>query len=263
MGSGGSLIAEKVSQGLQLELYDDLRFNDAARNLGISPEEQANLHEKPPGFWGQIWTQKPDIYIDLMESVVYQLARGGHGVIIGHAGQVLLSDFSCALHVLILAPDMNRILRIMNEQGLSWKSAEKLIRKADHEKQGFFRFAFHKDLNDPSLYDLVLNTAKLDEDAAAQIIMEAARSGKVQECTHDALDAIERLGLAKRVEAVLLRDTLSLERFQVEVPQNGVVQISGLSYSEEDKEALLDAVKAVKGVQEVRADVAVVPRDSY
>jgi hypothetical protein len=88
------------------------------------------------------------MYLNLMESVIYEAARCGQGVIIGHGSQMLLHDFGCAMHVLVTAHEESRIHRLMHEMSLSREAAQKLIRQIDNQKKGFFRYAFHKDCYD-------------------------------------------------------------------------------------------------------------------
>ena len=84
----------------------------------------------------------PELYLDILESVVYQVSRGGEGVIVGHGSQLLLRDFGCAMHVFIHASEAYRIQQLMGQYDLTNKAAEKMIRKSDNEKKGFLRFAF-------------------------------------------------------------------------------------------------------------------------
>jgi cytidylate kinase len=263
LGTGGRRIAQKAAEALKLDVYDDVKFQEAAQKAGISTADRANLDERPPGFWGYIWRHKPESYINLMESVVYDLAKKGQGVIIGHAGQILLSDFNCALHVLVFAPEESRIQRLADQHKMSIENAGKLIRKADHELRGFFHFAFQKDLHDSSLYDLVINTAKMQEDAAAEMIVAAANSDTIKECSLQALQSMEGLSLAKRVEAAILKTDLSLTHVNVEVPSAGLVLLTGLVYSDVGKDTLLKAVKSVPGVKKVRSQISIVPVQYY
>ena len=139
---------------------------------------KSGLDEKAPGFLDRIFSRKPEIYLDCMEALVYEVAKKGEGIIIGHGSQMMLRDFECALHVHIYADEATRIRNLMNQRGMSEEAARKLIEKSDHEQEGFFRFAFHMDWTDPSLYDLVINTEQIGIDTAAKLLadMEAAGS---------------------------------------------------------------------------------------
>lgn len=263
MGSGGTTIARLVAQGLNVDFYDDERLQQEAVKMGIRAEDLKSLDEKAPGFFDRIWSSKPELYLDLMESVLYQVAQRGEGVILGHGSQMLLRDFGCALHVLIHASPLSRIQRITEVHGVNREVAEKLIQKSDHEREGFLRFAFHMDGNDPSLYDLVINTEKIGTDGAATLVMAAARSEEVKECSIRALETMERLSLEKKIQAELLRNGVDLTLLHIEAADKGLVHIRGLTKTQEEKRRLIDVAKNVPGVSDVQSEVAVIPKAAY
>ena len=259
LGCGGREIAERVAGGLNTTLYDDRKLQNKALAMGVRSEDVKHIDEKAPGFFDRILSNKHDVYLNFMEAVVYEVAREGEGVIIGHGSQMLLRDFGCALHVRIHASPDTRVARIMRGRAISREAAVKLIRKTDDEKSGFFRFAFHKDWNDPSLYDLVINTEKVSEESAARLVIESARSGEISACSLTALEAMERLSLEKKIHAALLWKNINLNLLHIEVLENGITHISGFSYNEEEKSRIIDTVKEVPGVVEVRSEMAVSP----
>jgi cytidylate kinase len=257
-------IAGLVADELKLELYDDRRLEEEATKLGIQPEDLRELDEKAPGLFSRILSIKPRVYLDLLQAVVYEVARGGQGIILGHGSQVLLRDFGCALHVRIHASESSRIESLMKERGLSREAAGKLIRKTDHERRGFLQFAFHKDWKDPSLYDVVVNRDKLSTGLAAQIIIQAARSQEIKECSLTALESMEKLSLARRIEAAVLENRQIHDAFRpdilnIEVPEKGTVRITGVAHAEDAKERLVEVVRGVPGVAKVKAEIVVVP----
>ncbi|RJQ53447.1 MAG: cytidylate kinase-like family protein [Desulfobacteraceae bacterium] len=197
IGSGGEVIAAKAAEALNLKLYDDLKLQHTAIGMGLRREDLKSLNEKVPGFFDRLWSRKPQSYLSIMESVVYKVAQEGKGIILGHGSQFLLRDFGCAFHVYIHATGPSRTRCIMETKGISQEAAEKLIAKKDHEQIGFFRYAFHMDWNDPSHYDLIINTEKLGIGAAAKMIVDTAGSDTLQECSLTAVEAMERLSLKK------------------------------------------------------------------
>ena len=218
IGCGGMVISRLVADGLKIELFDDHKLQQKAIEMGFRPEEFKELNEKAPGFLDRIFSRKPEIYLDCMEALVYEVAKKGEGVIIGHGSQMLLRDFECALHVHIYADEATRIRNLMKQKGMSEEASRKLIEKSDHEQEGFFRFAFHKDWTDPSLYDLVINTEQIGLDLAAKIIMEVAGSDQMKACSLTALEAMEKLSLKKRIHAALLENDMNLSLLHVEIP---------------------------------------------
>jgi len=257
IGSGGMTIAQLVSNELKLNLYDDQRLQQEAVDIGISSEEVKDFDQKAPGLFNRILSHKPQVYLDLMEALVYEVARRGHGIILGHGAQFLLRDFGCGLHVHIFSSEPSRIQRLMDQQGISRDAAEKIIHKSDSERKGFLQFAFHMDWNDPSLYDLIINQDKLGTDSAAQLIMDVAQSQQIKACSITALYAMERLSLLKKVEAAILKNKISSQGFHIDVPERGVVQITGSLNPLESESGLLEVVKGVPGVLEVRSEIVV------
>ena len=261
-GSGIEQIARLVAEDAGIELYDDRRLEEEGRRMGIHSEELKGLGEKPPSLLDSL-RYNPELYLDLLESVVYEVSRSGQGVIIGNGSQLLLKDFGCALHVLIHAPEAYRIRQLVDRQGLSERAAQKMIHKSDHERRGFMRFAFHMDSDDLSLYDLVLNTQKMGDTGAAKLILEALRSQAIQECSLTALDSMDRMSLAKRVQAALLSENYVFTQFHIEVHEKGVVQLTGVTTTEEDKRRMVESTRKVPGVSEVREEVSILRGGRY
>jgi osmotically-inducible protein OsmY len=136
------------------------------------------------------------------------------------------------------------------------EAAAKIIQKNDNERRGFLQFVFHIDWNDPSLYDLVINCDKLGIDSAARLITEVAQSDVVKACSIGALEAMERRSLLKKVQAALLRNGIDTTELHLEVPEQGVVQITGSMNPLFTEDNLIEIVKSVSGVSEVQSDIA-------
>lgn len=259
-GSGGHEIAQMVSRSLELELFDDMRLQQEASKLGISRDDIGGMSEKAFGLFDQILSRKPEMYLEFMEALIYEVARKGQGVIIGHGSQILLRDFDCALHVYIQASETKRIDVFKNRNNLSREAAEKLIRKSDRERAGFFRFAFHMEGNDPSLYDLVINTGKMNAATAAKLIVETAIADELKECSLGVLDAMDRLSMEGKIQAALHKNDISPKMLHFEVIETGVVHIRGIATSRQLKERIISVVQRVPGIKEVKADISVVDR---
>jgi len=263
LGVGAEKVAKRVAESAKLELYDDQRLLQEAGKMGIRSEDLKGFDQKVPGFFDVLRGRSPELYLDVMESVIYGVSRSGQGVIMGHGSPFLLRDFGCAFHVLIHASESYRIREIMDRRKLSTKAAEKMMNKSDHERRGFLKFAFHMEGNDPSLYDLVINTGKFGVEGAASLILDATKSQAIQECSLNALESMERMSLMKKVEAALLKQEFGFTQFHVEVPEKGTVQIYGYTSTADNKKRMLEAAKSVAGVTRVVDEVGVLPPGGY
>ena len=257
-GSNGLAIARKVAEELGWELFDDQKLHELVQRQGISAQEISQLDEKSPGYWDLFFRSRPQIYLNVLESVVYEVAHRGEGIIIGHGSQLLLRDFDCAFHVRILTLEGRRADKLVAEQGISREAAIKLIRQRDKEQAGFFKFAFQLDMDDPGLYDLVINTHKLDTETAAGLIISAAGSEDIRTCGMNALETMERLALEKKVRAALLENRIDDRNIVIEVSDNGVVSVAGVSSNSEEKKRIETVVGRVPGVSKIVSAVEVI-----
>jgi cytidylate kinase len=259
VGSEAMEIARRVADRLDVEIYDDARLKEEALRMGLRAEELQGFNEKAPDWFERLWSNKPDVYLHLMESVVFEAARLGEGVIIGHGSQILLQDFNCAMHVLVTGQIEGRVRNLMHQMNLSREAAEGLIRKSDSRKRGFFQYAFHKNWDDPALYDVCVNPDKVGVERAAQLVYDMARSPELKACSIYARDALERLSQTKRIEAALLEMALRHAGLRVAMPEKGVAQISGVLYNHEDKGRIPEIVSRIPGVEKVELDVSMMP----
>ena len=257
-GSEGFAIAKKIAEMLNLELYDDDRIKEEALKEGIREEYLKGLEEKAPGFFDRLKGRKPDIYLDVLQSVVYRISKQGHGVIVGHGSQMLLKDFGCALHVRIYGSGKTRARKMAEQRGISYEAARKIIMKKDDELKGFFKFAFQMDPNDPGLYDLILNMEKISMETAVKYIADLARSDDIKTCSLSALESMERLSLERKVHAALLEHMLASRIFTVEVTAPGTVTIYGIANSEDEKAKVLDIIGNMKEINKVESSLVVV-----
>jgi len=257
MGSGDVDIARRVADALGLELFDDRRLKENALAMGIRSEDLKGLDEKAPGFFDRLLSQKPEAYLDLLESVVYATCREGNGVVVGHGSQVLLKDFDCAFHVLVHASEKTRIEAVSRDKGVSAEVAKRIVRKSDSERRGFFRWAFSMQWDAPNLYDLVVNPEKIGAEATAGLIIQSARSEGVTACSLGALQRMEKLSLERRVTAALKQRDVLMRTLFVDVASPGVARLRGVVAGERERRKIIDIAEAVPGVETVDAQLVI------
>jgi cytidylate kinase len=250
LGSKGDEIAHKVTKGLNYSYYGEAELLKFAEEMGFLGDIR-RLDEKGPPLFEKFFSEKPKIYLDRLQSVIYEVAKKGDALFFGKGSQLLLNSFNCALHVLVTGSLERRIERITEEKKVDKEIAEKMIRRSDQDKRGFLRFAFEEDWLNPNLYDLVLNTDKLSTDSAAKIVMEAAKSDGIKTCGIDSMRLLEKLSLQRKVEAAALEAGMESQHTFYEVEDGETVRIYGIVYSLQEKESLEKLMKGIKGVKKV------------
>ena len=125
-------------------------------------EEILGLH--PPS-----WT----LANQTMETIL-KLAELGNVILVGRAATVITARFNHVLHVRLVGSLERRISRVQEHLGLGHKAALEFIRKADRGRQRYLRTHLRADIEDPLLYDLIVNTDRFALDAVARLIADAA-----------------------------------------------------------------------------------------
>ncbi|CAB5090558.1 hypothetical protein D3OALGA1CA_5857 [Olavius algarvensis associated proteobacterium Delta 3] len=256
-GSGGFEVAKRVAENLGVEVFDDKRLQVIVTQTGASAGIDVDSDKQTPGFWERLLSREPKVYLDTMEAAVYDIARRGDGVIIGHGSQMLLQDFDCAFHVRLLADFRARVDNLVISQGMDQVAAANLITNSDKNQKSFFHYAFKIDLDTLSLYDLVINMGKLKPGTIANLIVGAVQSEDIRSCDLDALSSMKRLSLERTIHAELLEHNIDVSTLNIAVPQVGTANITGGAVSQDEKKRIPGIVEKVQGISQVNADITV------
>jgi cytidylate kinase len=114
-------------------------------------------------------------YVHMMEMVIRNLAQEGKVVLVGRGSQVLLQDMPQALHVQIIAPFPRRVATLVEREEIEEGEAAAKLRASDKARKDYMRRYHDVDWLDPTLYDLVINTAKVPCSLAVDLIVNTYR----------------------------------------------------------------------------------------
>ena len=120
------------------------------------------------------------LYIKTVSAIISELGQKGDIVILGRGGQMILKEVPIALHVVTHAPLELRTRRIAEREQLRPEEAGKRVHELDGGREAFHRKFFKVDVNDPCLYDLVIETSRLPYTVAAEVVALAARAKESQ-----------------------------------------------------------------------------------
>jgi cytidylate kinase len=256
LGTNGDQIARQVAKSLNYTYYGEEELLKAAEERGFLTDVQ-KLDEKGPALLERFFSEKPKVYLDRLQSVIFEVAKKGDGIFFGKGSQLLLNSFGCALHVLVTGSTEKRIERIMKEKGLRREIAEKIIERSDHDKKGFFRFAFNEDWLNPHLYDLILNTDKLSIESAANMVVDAAKSGEIRACGMDSVKLLGKLSLQRKVESALLEAGIANQHLFITVEDADAVRVYGLAYSADEKQMVEKILRGIKDIKTITNELVI------
>jgi len=256
LGTNGEKIARQVAKELNYTFYGEEELFKAADEMGFLSDIK-KLGEKSPALLERFFGEKPKIYLDRLQSVIYEVARKGDAVFFGRGSQLLLHSFDCAFHVLVTGSMEKRVKRVMEEKQVNREVAEKIIHRSDHDKRGFIRFAFDEDWLNPHLYDLISNTDKLSVDSVVKMIAEGARSEEIKSCGIDSVTNLKRLSIQRQIESALLESGLMTSHLFFTIENGNSVRLFGMVNSQEEKEKVEALAKKAKDIKRVANDLVI------
>lgn len=184
LGAGGTQIASRVANLLQLRLIDRQILDRVAEEAGVTPEVVEALDESPAAVKSRprpvAGETTTSTYGRLIEQAVLDYAGRGEALIVGRGAHLILAGRAGLLRVKVIAPTDVRVRSLMQRLSLSRTAAERAISESDRSRAQFIKMAYHVDWMDPGLYDLVVNTRHISYDAAAEAIATIARAIRQQ-----------------------------------------------------------------------------------
>jgi len=259
MGTSGSEIARRVAEQMGYSFYDTEEIENTDREMGFLKDIK-EIDEKVPSMFERLFSQKPEVHLDRLHSIIYELASRGNAVFLGRGSHILLRAFKCALHIRVTASLEKRIENLVG-RGLHREVAIKAIHKSDHERGAFIKFAFGVDWDNPELYDLVINMDNLTLDLAVNTVLHIAGSEEIKARSVDAMRSLEMMGLARRAEAALIEAGLK-HGPSISVLEPGTIQLTGV-VTVELKTKAEETLKAVKGIKSIDNQIRVINRSGY
>jgi len=111
--------------------------------------------------------------VAMTSRTILHLATMGNAVLVGRAATVVASGLSGGLHVRLVGSPGRRLQLLMDYYELSREQASRRMAEEDEGRRFYLKKHFSKDVDDPLLYDLVLNTDTVEHQAAARTIAAA------------------------------------------------------------------------------------------
>lgn len=258
-GSNGDGVAQKLAQILHAELYTRDTLEEALESLGVDEREVLLFDERRPRPWEGLTVDK-ERYAHFLRVAILDRARADRVVFVGRGAQLILAPVPEVFNARIVAPFERRVQRAREEYGESEEGARRLVRHHDHDRAGFYRFFFGIDWDDPTHYDVVFNTGRMDSVHVAEAIADAMARTSSTASDERASATLDDLHLAAVVSARI--------RFQVHLPpryldvtaRDGIVTLGGTAGSPVQVQRCVEIAESVPGVNGVINEVQVMPQ---
>ncbi|MEE4270869.1 MAG: cytidylate kinase family protein [Thermoanaerobaculales bacterium] len=251
--SGGTELAELLSQRLG---WKALRHDDvsaaAAETYRVSEKELMRGLDMPATFYER-FTHRKTRYLLATQATIADLLSDGDGIYHGLAGQFLFRNVRHVFKVRLVAPAALRIDNAMHRMGLSRDEAARHIRASDEHRLLWGRQMFDADVNDPDLYDLVVNLEQVSLEIAANLIAEIMQE-KSKGADRESLREFQDFTLEKRIKAELFFNSpFTPDTAQVSV-RHGEVYLRGNRAFETNRDKVIEFVSRISGVAVIHSD---------
>lgn len=121
-----------------------------------------------------------DEYKTTVFTVAERYLSEGNVVLAHRAGCLTQEHRDKAVHVGVFAPKENRIARVSYRYRIGNQEAEEWVNTMDQARAAWYQHLADKDPHDRSIYDIAIDITDIGDDAAAEIVSNAAREQGVQ-----------------------------------------------------------------------------------
>ncbi len=189
-GAGGRSVAAKLGEYLQTSVPVECRWTVFDRDLMDRVLEDHHLsrrvveHEpedhKPfirdaieelLGLHPSTWT-----IVQHTAETILRLAGMGNVILVGRGANVVTAKLKHTFHLRLVGSLGQRVHRVEEVYRLDAKAAAEFVRKEDQGRRKYLKAYYDKDIDDPLIYDLVINTDAISYEAAARLVGEAVIS---------------------------------------------------------------------------------------
>lgn len=189
-GAGGHTLGERICDRFGYHLVDASAIDELARKEKVTPswltamEKEASstvlsllstvvsrgLFYKKAGTPGDEADRRR--YVDFLRRIFTAMANEGGYVIVGRGAQMVLQENRKAVHLLLVADYESRVSFLMEHHNLDRSEAESAIREKERERASLASRLFEQNIDNPCLYDMVLNTSRMPYDWVLETVFQ-------------------------------------------------------------------------------------------
>ena len=175
-GSGGHLIAEKLSERFGIKLYDNNLLLEVAEKHGGCAESIQKYDETPKlrmlSRTVRGYNNSPeDIVSQLQFDFIRELAEKGDSfVIVGRCAETVLKGHPALVSIFVLGDYDKKLERVIQKYSLSEKEAKQLIKTTDKKRKSYHNYNCDLHWGDSRLYEVSINSSRLGIDGTVEIL---------------------------------------------------------------------------------------------
>lgn len=200
LGSGGSHIGKKLSEALGIPCYDTEILQMASELSGINEtyffganekinKGQIRIRNSKGVYTGRLYSIGEEKYLsnenmfNYQAEVIKTLALEGKVscIIIGKGANKIIGSLKNVVTVNIQAPMDICVGNITNRLQINTVQAREMIKETNMYRRNYYKYYLGGIWDDPTEYDLTINTGAVGEEYAAQMIIDYLKYKKIIE----------------------------------------------------------------------------------
>jgi cytidylate kinase len=182
-GSRGNEIAAILAKEFGYDLFDREIIQQMSENAKISARVLETLDEKGLNMLEDViativeqrhlW---PDQYIKHLMKIIGTIGRHGKAVIVGR-GACFVIPAAENIRLRFIASLESRVKKVAEDLNVSADEARRQIYNVEAQRRSFTRRYFYTNIEEPTLYDLVINTDYISDKQAVSLVKALVDSG--------------------------------------------------------------------------------------
>jgi cytidylate kinase len=224
----------------------------AARIFGVSQEELLVFDMRTPHFWERVRSESHR-YLAYFQATLLKELAGNRIVVAGRTLAHQVPEMGCAIRVRVIAPLTDRVRHFASQDKIDLATADRQVREHDREVKARSQSLSSVDVDDPTLYDLTVNTSSHAIEWLADLLADGARAidrGTDMSVMQTLCDA----AIAAQVHAALLAHP-KIRDAEIGVScKSGTVCLNGPGLVAPWDGLVTEVARGIEGVREVAVE---------
>ena len=256
LASLGDEISAKIAERLGYKFYGKKEIEKRIVELGFPASKLLKYDEGKMGFLAGL-TRGRDEYLNYLLTAILEAASENNCVIVGRGSFIILKDLENHISCRFIADEKLRIERLQKELSCTRKSAVKKIASSESKQKSFHKGFFNFDIQDPAMFDLLVNTGKLDVDSISSSIFALTKEHITPEKDLRGQKKIDELLIGQRIVDILIfLYNLDISFLRTSIEGNKLT-LHGMAEKKSVVEKALTIVSAELPTYEVKSAISV------
>lgn len=182
-GSRGNEIAAKLADAFGYNLFDREIIHQMSENAKTSRQVMETLDENGLNVLEDViatvveqrhlW---PDEYSRHLMKIIGAIGEHGRAVIVGRGASFIIPPPE-NIRLRFIASLENRVQKVAAELAVSGEEARRQIYRVEAQRRSFTRRYFYTSIDEPTHYDLIINTDHMSDEQAVAMIKALVEAG--------------------------------------------------------------------------------------